>query len=100
MASYLTATATVTGSAAESAAVRKKTKYAELSNLSYRFRITWTVKQQSHVIFIRSRPAYYNIYVKRQGKKFSFSEISVKLQIFNAISVSDNFRDLLVNDSG
>ena len=65
-----------------------------MTSFLYRYRITWllsyivielhdffpislsnyiTVKQQSLIIFTRSRSAYYNIYARRQGSRFSFS---------------------------
>ena len=77
-ASYLAATATVAKSAAEFAPVHKEMKYAELSNSYHFFPITIELhgplsnNAKSFFLF-RSRSAYYNIYVRRQGNKFSFS---------------------------
>ena len=96
-ASYLAATATVAGSAVQSAAIRKELKYVELSHTYHFFPIAFEsygpLSNKATSSFIRSRSAYYNIYVRLQETSFLFQRISVSLQRVNAVYVSDTFRD-------
>ena len=103
VASYLAATATVTGSATECAAVRKDMKYAELSN-NYHF---FPIAIESNGPFINKTTSFLSDLGRRitistldaRKTSFLFQRISVSLQTFNAVCFSDTFRDLLVNDS-
>ena len=103
-ASYLTATSTLAGSAAESASVRKETKYAELSNRFHFFPIAieshgpLSIKITSFLSDLGRRITMSTSDARETS--FLFQRISVTLQRLNAVCVSDTFRDLLVNDSG
>ena len=103
-ASYLTATSTLAGSAAESASVRKEAKYAELSNRFHFFPIAIeshgpiSIKATSFLSDLGQRITMSTSDARETS--FLFQRISVTLQRLNAVCVSDSFRDLLVNDSG
>ena len=102
--SYLAATATVAGSAAESAAVRKEMKYAELSNSYHLFPIAI----ESHGPLNNKATSFLSDLGRRiiistsdaRETNFLLQRISVSLLRFNAVYVSDTFCDLLVNDNG
>ena len=104
MASYLAASATVAGSAAESAAVRKEMKYVELSN-SYQF---FPIAIESHGPLSNKATSFLSYLGRRitistsdaRETSFLFQRIAVSLQRFNAVYVSDTFRDLLVSYCG
>ena len=103
-ASYLTATSTLAGSAAESTSVRKEAKYAELSNRFHFFPIAIeshgpiSIKATSFLSDLGRRITMSTSDARETS--FLFQHISVTLQRLNAECVSDTFRDLLVNDSG
>ena len=103
-ASYLTATSTLAGSAAESASVRKEAKYAELFNRFHFFPIAIeshgprSIKATSFLSDLGRRITMSTSDARETS--FLFQRISVTLQRLNAVCVSDTFRDLLVNDSG
>ena len=103
-ASYLTATSSLAGSAAESASVRKEAKYAELSNRFHFFPIAIeshgpiSIKATSFLSDLGRRITMSTSDARETS--FLFQRISVTLQRLNAVCVSDTFRDLLVNVSG
>ena len=97
--SYLPATATAAGSAAESAAARKETKYIELSN-RYHF---FPIAIESHGPLSNKATSFLSDLGRRitvstsdaRETSFLFQRISMALQRFNAVCVNDTFRDIL-----
>ena len=103
-ASYLPATAVTAGSAAESAATRKETKYADLSN-RYLF---IPIAIESHGTMCSKATSFLSELGRRisvttsdvRETSFLYQRISVALQRFNAVCVYDTFRDILHDDCG
>jgi hypothetical protein len=97
-ASYLQSTSTSAGSAAESAAVRKSAKYAELAR-RYEF---MPVAVESHGPFSKTALSFLAELGRRttavtddaRETSFLFQRLSVALQQFNAVCVLDTFGDL------
>jgi hypothetical protein len=100
--SYLSSTAVLAGSAAESAAARKESKYSELL-VRYEF---VPIALESHGPLNNKAMSF----LKELGRRITvatsdtretshmFQRLSVALQRFNAVCVTDTFRDVLGQD--
>jgi hypothetical protein len=100
--SYLPATSTTAGSAAESAAYRKEAKYAELSS-HYKF---VPIAIESHgPINIKATEFLSDLGCRiaiatsdKRETSFLYQRLSIALQRFNAVCVSDTFGGIAFDD--